>query len=33
LLEMVGNPVVVYPDAYLEEISLQRGWQIYPSAP
>jgi HAD superfamily hydrolase (TIGR01490 family) len=33
LLEMVGNPVVVYPDAYLEEIALQRGWQIYPSAP
>jgi len=33
MLEMVDNPVAVYPDASLEEIALQRGWQIYPSAP
>jgi len=32
MLEMVSNPVAVYPDASLEEIALQRGWQIYQSA-
>ena len=31
MLEMVGNPVAVYPDASLEEIALQRGWQTYPT--
>jgi putative phosphoserine phosphatase/1-acylglycerol-3-phosphate O-acyltransferase len=30
LLEMVGHPVVVYPDPGLRAIAVQRGWQIFP---
>lgn len=30
MLEMVGNPVVVYPDDELRQEALMRGWQIYP---
>ena len=28
MLEMVGNPVVVYPDRELRRLALQRGWQL-----
>jgi len=28
LLELVGNPVAVYPDSQLREYASQRGWQI-----
>jgi HAD superfamily hydrolase (TIGR01490 family) len=28
LLEMVGNPVAVYPDKVLKALALDRGWQI-----
>ncbi len=28
VLEMVGNPVAVYPDNKLRHLALQRGWQI-----
>ena len=31
LLEMVGNPVVVYPDDELKGEALERGWQIFPA--
>jgi HAD superfamily hydrolase (TIGR01490 family) len=30
LLEMVGNPVAVYPGEQLKQIALQRGWRIIP---
>jgi len=30
LLEMVGNPVAVYPDDRLRAIAQQRGWRIHP---
>ena len=30
LLEMVGNPVAVYPDEGLRSIAAQRGWPIFP---
>jgi HAD superfamily hydrolase (TIGR01490 family) len=30
LLEMVGNPVAVYPDPGLREIAVQRGWRVFP---
>ena len=32
LLEMVGNPVAVYPDKNLEKIAYQRGWQVIPNS-
>ncbi len=28
MLEMVGNPVAVYPDRSLRRLALQRGWQL-----
>lgn len=28
MLEMVGNPVVVYPDRKLRQIALQKGWKL-----
>ena len=28
MLEMVGNPVAVYPDRKLRRLALQRGWQL-----
>ncbi len=31
LLEMVGHPVAVYPDARLRAIAVERGWQILPT--
>jgi len=31
LLEMVGNPVAVYPDARLRAIAQERGWRILDS--
>jgi len=30
LLEMVGNPVVTYPEDDLRIIALERGWRIFP---
>jgi len=30
LLEMVGNPVAVYPDREFRPIALERGWRIFP---
>lgn len=33
LLEMVGNPVAVYPDEALRAIAVQRGWRIFPDLP
>ena len=30
LLEMVGNPVAVYPDEGLKLIAEERGWKIFP---
>ena len=30
LLEMVGRPAAVYPDAHLRAIAEQRGWRIFP---
>jgi putative phosphoserine phosphatase/1-acylglycerol-3-phosphate O-acyltransferase len=30
LLEMVGNPMAVYPDKGLRAIAMQRGWRIFP---
>ena len=30
MLEMVSDPVAVYPDENLRQIALRRGWQIYP---
>jgi len=30
LLEMVGNPVAVYPDEELRPVAINRGWQIFP---
>ena len=30
LLEMVGNPAAVYPEAALEIIARQRNWRIFP---
>ncbi len=32
LLEMVGHPVAVYPDAALATLARQRGWEIRPAA-
>lgn len=31
LLEMVGNPVAVYPDEELKGAAQERGWQIFPA--
>jgi phosphoserine phosphatase len=28
VLELVGNPVAVYPDSQLRDYASQRGWQI-----
>jgi HAD superfamily hydrolase (TIGR01490 family) len=30
LLEMVGHPIVTYPDQRLREIAIERNWQIFP---
>ncbi len=30
LLEMVGNPIAVYPDRLLTQTARQRGWAIFP---
>lgn len=30
LLESVGHPVAVYPDAALRDVAQQRGWQVIP---
>jgi HAD superfamily hydrolase (TIGR01490 family) len=30
LLEMVGNPVAVYPDEELKMAAVERGWRIFP---
>jgi HAD superfamily hydrolase (TIGR01490 family) len=30
LLEMVGNPVAVYPSSELREVANEQGWQIFP---
>jgi len=32
LLELVGNPVAVYPDQNLQAIAQARGWQVFPSS-
>jgi HAD superfamily hydrolase (TIGR01490 family) len=32
MLEMVGHPTAVYPDAGLSKIAARRGWQIIPSS-
>lgn len=31
LLEMVGNPVAVYPDEELRKVTQERGWQLFPA--
>lgn len=31
LLEMVGNPVAVYPDEELREVALAQGWRVFPA--
>jgi HAD superfamily hydrolase (TIGR01490 family) len=31
LLEMVGNPVAVYPGESLRTIATERGWRVFPS--
>ncbi|MCK5315236.1 MAG: HAD family hydrolase [Anaerolineales bacterium] len=31
LLDMVGNPVAVYPSSELREVALKQGWRIFPS--
>ena len=31
LLEMVGNPVAVYPDEELGKVTKARGWQLFPT--
>ena len=31
LLEMVGNPIAVYPDEQLSAVARHRGWKIIPS--
>jgi HAD superfamily hydrolase (TIGR01490 family) len=33
VLELVGNPVAVYPDSQLSDYASQRGWQIIGAAP
>jgi HAD superfamily hydrolase (TIGR01490 family) len=33
MLEMVGHPIAVYPDAGLQKIAVQRGWRLIPSNP
>ncbi len=31
LLEMVGNPVAVYPDEELNRAAFERGWRVFPA--
>lgn len=31
LLEMVGNPVAVYPDDELSSVAVARGWRVFPA--
>ena len=31
LLEMVGNPIAVYPDEELRKVTQERGWQLFPT--